>query len=447
MQKSNMKMNVLDFLLIGRDNIPTCLRILLQIVSNFFFHLKKSWKMIFNFFIYFFLISFFKITLAEQKFEGIIASVDSEAITTYDLSERIKLVLKSLKLEDNIKNRDSVRDRVLELLIIEKLKKIEAKKADITAGKNEVIELAAAIYNFPVEEFQEFELFLTNENIDSEVVMEQLKNELLWKKLSQQMFATKITINSADVDAILNNYKNKVGKIEFDFSEIIFLNKEPNNWESSKKKMDTVISLLDSGTSFELLANKFSDINPQGNKLKNGWIIEDSLDSNTMEILNNMSPGDVKTNIKINNGFKILKLNKKRRFGNEEIKFSFLKFSSFNKEQIQNIYKKNISCNNIKESEIEEEIKFLKINDMASKDLSDLFLNQLDISKEKTFTDVFELDGEYNILYVCEKKESESINISRETVERKAFTKKFNQLTNTYLSNIRKSTNIKFFNK
>ena len=56
-----------------------------------------------------------------------------------------------------------------------------------------------------------------------------------------------------------NNYKNKVGKIEFDFSEIIFLNEEPNDWKSSKK-MKTVISLLDSGTSFELLANKFSDL-------------------------------------------------------------------------------------------------------------------------------------------------------------------------------------------
>ena len=87
--------------------------------------------MIFNFFIYLLIILSFKITLADQKFEGIIASVDSEAITTYDLSERIKLVLKSLKLEDNIKNRDSVRDRVLELLIIEKLKKIEAKKATL----------------------------------------------------------------------------------------------------------------------------------------------------------------------------------------------------------------------------------------------------------------------------------------------------------------------------
>ena len=57
---------------------------------------------------------------SEDKFEGLVASVDSEAITTYDLSQRIKLVLKSLKLDDNIKNRDSVRDRVLELLIIEK---------------------------------------------------------------------------------------------------------------------------------------------------------------------------------------------------------------------------------------------------------------------------------------------------------------------------------------
>ena len=403
--------------------------------------------MIFNFSICLLLVFFFKITLADQKFEGIIASVDSEAITTYDLSERIKLVLKSLKLEDNIKNRDSVRDRVLELLIIEKLKKIEAKKAELTADNNEIIELAAAIYNFPVEEFKEFKLFLENENIDSEVVIEQLRNELLWKKLSQQMFATKITINSADVDAILNNYKNKVGKFEFDFSEIIFLNKELNDWGSSKKKMKTVISLLDSGTSFELLANKFSDLNPQGNKIKIGWIFEDSLDSETKEILNNMSPGDVKTNIKIDNGFKILKLNRKRRFGNEQIKFSFLKFSSFDIRQIQNIYKKNIRCENIQETEIEGGIKFLKIKDMASKDLSNLFLKQLDISEEKSFTEVFELDGEYNLLYVCEKKVSSSNSISREAIERRAFSKKFNQLTNTYLSNVRKSTNIKFFNK
>ncbi len=149
----------------------------------------------------------------------------------------------------------------------------------------------------------------------------------------------------------------------------------------------------------------------------------------------------------MNNGFKILKLNKKRRFGNEEITFSFLKFSSINKKEIQNLYKKNINCKNTKNSKIEGEIKFLKFKDMALKDLSDSFRKQLDVSDEKSFTQVFEIDGEYNLLYVCERKALKSNDISREAIERRAFSKKFNQLTNTYLSNIRKSTNIKFFNK
>ena len=65
---------------------------------------------------------------AQEKFEGMIVSIDKEIITTYDLSQRIKLALKSLNLEDSISNRDSVRERMLELLILEKIKTIEAKK-------------------------------------------------------------------------------------------------------------------------------------------------------------------------------------------------------------------------------------------------------------------------------------------------------------------------------
>ena len=386
-------------------------------------------------------------TIAEEKFEGIIASVDSEAITTYDLSERIKLVLKSLKLDDNIKNRDSVRDRVLELLIIEKLKKIEAKKADISADENEIKELASVIYSFPVEEFEDFKKFLASETIDSEIVLEQLKNELLWKKLSQQMFASKITINSADIDAIINNYKNKIGKIEYDFTEIVFLNDALNDFNVSKKKMNTVLSLLDSGTSFELLAKKFSDTNPQGNKSRSGWLLEDSLDDLTKSVLKDMNIGEIKTNIKINNGLKIIKLNKKRKFGNEGAKFSFLKFSSFNKNQIEQLTKLNFDCNNVNNKNFNNEIKFLKIKDMVAKDLSETFLSRIELTEVNNFTDIFDIDGEYNLLYLCKKKESDIGQISRESIERKAFSKKFNQLTNTYLSNIRKSTNIKFFNR
>ena len=247
----------------------------------------------------FFLLTIFSLASSDEKYEGLIASVESEAITTYDLSERIKLVLKSLNLKDNIKNRDSVRDRVLELLIVEKLKKLEAQKAQVTANEDEVIQFASVIYNFPPEDFEDFKDFLEDETIDFDIVTEQLKNELLWKKLSQQMFSSKITINTLDIDAIIKNYQNKIGKVEYDFSEIIFLNTKSNGWESSKKKMENVLTLLEEGTKFDLLAEKFSDVDPQGNNVKSGrWILEDNLDIETKELLEKMEIKQVKTNIK-----------------------------------------------------------------------------------------------------------------------------------------------------
>ena len=197
--------------------------------------------------------------LSDEKFEGLIVSVDSEAITTYDLSERIKIVLKSLKLEDNIKNRDSVRDRVLELLILEKIKKIESQKFNIEISDEELEEFISKLYDFPVDEYEKFKIFLEQQNIDIDVIKEQLEAELMWKKFTRQKFSSKITINKGEVDTLASNLMNKVGKIEYNYSEILFKNIIENDWENTKKRMNKVLSLLESKSSFELIAKKFDE--------------------------------------------------------------------------------------------------------------------------------------------------------------------------------------------
>ena len=171
--------------------------------------------------------------ISDEKYEGLIVSVDSEAITTYDLSERIKLVLKSLKLEDNIKNRDSVRDRVLELLILEKIKKIESEKFNIEIADEELNNFISKMYDFPLDEFEKFKIFLEKENIDIDVIKEQLKAELMWKKFTRQKFSSKITINKSEVDTLADNLMNKVGKVEYNYSEILFKNIKENDWENT----------------------------------------------------------------------------------------------------------------------------------------------------------------------------------------------------------------------
>ena len=123
-QKLSMRMNVLEYLYHGLGNIRITPRILLQITSYSYLVLRKSWRVISKpLFILFIAVSLSNNPLSEEKYEGLIASVESEIVTTYDLSQRIKLALKSLNLDDTIVNRDTVRERVLELLILEKIKK------------------------------------------------------------------------------------------------------------------------------------------------------------------------------------------------------------------------------------------------------------------------------------------------------------------------------------
>ena len=46
--------------------------------------------------------------------------------------------------------------------------------------------------------------------------------------------------------------------------------------------------------------------------------------------------GDIKSFIKTSNGYKIIKLNKKRTFGMDQLTYSFIKFSSFEKDLEKN---------------------------------------------------------------------------------------------------------------
>lgn len=381
---------------------------------------------------------------SEEKFEGLIVSVDSEAITTYDLSERIKLVLKSLKLEDNIKNRDYVRDRVLELLILEKIKKIEAEKSSVEISDDELKNFISRIYDFPVIDYDKFKKFLAEENIDIDVVKEQLKSELLWKKFTRQKFSSKITINKNEVDRLIENMKNKVGKIEYNFSEIFFKNNKLDDWVNTKNRMNRVLTLLDSESSFDLIANKFDESISSSNLKKNKWVLESNLETEQKELLNNMNAGDIKSNIKTKNGYKILKLNKKRTFGIDQLSYSFIKFSSFDKN-LEEVKSLNIQCN----SEFLEldDISSLKLNNIKASEISEVFLNQLKEMNTGEFTDIIEISGEYNMLFICDKSGQNNDEANRNKIETKIFANKFNQLSNTFLTNLRKNANIKFFTK
>ena len=393
---------------------------------------------------------FFRIEIkSNEEFEGIVVSVNSEAITTFDLSERIKLVLKSLNLSDNIENRDSVRERVLDLLILEKIKKKEVTDANLEYTQEELITFTSSVYNFPKDEFDKFKEFVEEEDLEIDVILDQLTTELLWTKYSEQKFASKVTVNQEEVDKIILRNKKKAGKTELNYSEIFIENKDIGSWEDSQKRMNKILLLLKNGSSFEELAKKFSDGVTSDNAGDVGWIIEDNLEKNIKQILSQLKKGEIKSAIKTDNGYKIVRMNGKRKnssgSGN---KVSFLKISSFDKDSIENISIDISACNSDFKDNPDAQYTITKIKNILSKEISEDFLPFIQETEVGKMTKEIEINGEVSKLLICEKIINDKVSPKeRKKIESKLFSERYNQLTRTYISNLKKSANIKYINK
>ena len=393
------------------------------------------------------IISFCHSIFSQEKFEALIATVNSEVVTTYDLSQRIQLALKSLQLEDTIKNRDSVRERVLELLILEKIKNNEAVKNEVSYTDDELIQFASILYNFPKDKFEDFKSYIETEELDIDVLFEQLSSELLWKKLVREKFSSLITINENEIDKAINEIKQKQGKIEYNLTEILFESSNKNYENEVQNKIDKFLSLLDQGISFSTLAKKFSDSNTQEIDENLNWVFEENLDDQTRGILMNMKSGEISNKIKIENGYKIIKLNKKRIVGNKRIKYSFIKISSLFADSISLVNKELLKCNE-PIPVLPDDISAIKIEDVYSNELSDVFRQGIEATEKFKFSKLIENNGEFSLLMLCSIDQEEKSNIpTRDQIENKLYTDRFNQLTNTFIANLRKNANIKFFNK
>ena len=151
--------------------------------------------------------------------------------------------------------------------------------------------------------------------------------------------------------------------------------------------------------------------------------LEDNLDDETKIILEGMQLDEIKKDIKMNNGYRVIKLNKKENLGKEESNLPLLSSPLWKKIILIQSQTFLLVVDSDQPKFKKDEIKVLKIEDIVAKDLSDVFLSQINITPEKQFTKIFNVDGEYNLLYICEKNDSDVKPISRDLVERRAFQK------------------------
>lgn len=385
------------------------------------------------------------ILIANDNFEEIIGVVGNEPVTTYDLSERIKILLKSLNLDDNVENRDNIRKRVIELLIEEKIKYIEAKKEKIEVEKEEVLDFMSFIFGFKKENEKEFKAFLKEENLDYDILFEQIKAELMWKKSTNQRFSGLINPDPMKIEEIINDYEKKLGKLQYDFSEILIF-KLDDSWEKTLKSIQKVERILDKSKDFSSVASKFSNAPSSLNSGRLGWVFENQIDFQTLSVVEKLKKNEISQIFKVDNGYKIIQLLDRRKLGEKKNKsYSLISFSSNDEsEKFSELTGNNLKCEKPDNNVQNKKIKIDKIDDVKVTDLPLDTRNKLANKKIGEMTEIIKARGKSFIFLVCDIKGGEFQKIDKKVVEQKLFQERLSIMEKTYLNKLKKHSSINF---
>ena len=296
-----------------------------------------------------FAILFFNQSLAVEN--KILFKVNNNIITSLDIIEEIKYLKIINKKLKNIENTE-LYEIAKNSLIKEKIKEIEITKNFVNFEIDENVVKKILIEALKEKEINTFEKalnYLNNQKLNSEIVINKIKIEMLWNQLIVMKFSKNLKVSK---EAIKKELLNKSNQKEFLLSEIVFDLKQGENLNIKFNLIKKTIN--EKNFSQAAFIYSISDSSNSGGEL--GWIKETSIEKSIKQVLLNTMTGDFTQPIKIPSGFLILKKNEERSVSKKiniekETKQIVNEIKNYQLNQFSNIYfnklKKNISINEL----------------------------------------------------------------------------------------------------
>jgi peptidyl-prolyl cis-trans isomerase SurA len=250
-----------------------------------------------------------------QIADGVVATVNDQIITGFDLRQRMLLIIAMSEVEPTAEDLPQIERQALESLIDERLQAQEiARYPDLKVTDEEVteeIEAMAAELRTTGEAYLDL---LGQVGIQPQTIRDQVRVSIGWRRLYGGRFASRARVSRAQVDQAMRQVEEASTKRQYLIGEIfIEAAQTQGGMQGAVNGAQQLIRQMIQGAPFQNVAQQFSDAPSAVRGGDAGWVVEGTLHPALQQAMDNLDVGQLSNPIVVDGGVYIIYMRDKRQ--------------------------------------------------------------------------------------------------------------------------------------
>jgi len=252
--------------------------------------------------------------------ESVAAIVNDEVISSYDLRQRMRLLVATSGVQPTADNlpqiqREALRNLVDEHLEMSEIRDTEAKQKDLKLEPTdkEIDERISEIAASAGIKAEQFLATLRSDDVDVQTLKDEIRAQLAWERYIGARFRDNVDVGDNQIRAAMERANAEASKPQYLVSEIFIDASRVGSEAAAIEGARQLIAQMQQGAPFPSVARQFSNSPTAANGGDLGWVTADSLQQPELtKAIEEMRAGQLSQPIAAADGVYILALRDKR---------------------------------------------------------------------------------------------------------------------------------------
>ncbi len=255
---------------------------------------------------------------ASQMNEGVAAVVNDDIISTYDLRQRMRLLVITTGVQPTEQSLPQLEQEALRGLIDEHLQTQEIKrfgkkqKVDLLADDKEVDDEITDMAKQNNLNYSQMKTSFAASGVDIGTLREQIRTQLSWQRLISGLYGSRVRVGDDQVNGALQRISSQASQTQYLTGEIFLESGRVGGMQQAIDGAAQLITQMQQGAPFAGVARQFSAAATAANGGDTGWITAAQAPPEVAKALEQMRPGQLSAPIPVSDGVYVVYLRDKQ---------------------------------------------------------------------------------------------------------------------------------------